>query len=161
VNILGAQAYTRADDTALEVFRVSGALDPVFSPERWERIRADALEALGGRLDLDTEVARKSRAYARASKGKREPTRVVVDNHASDFATVVEVHTTDRVGLLYEITRALAQTGCDIEVSRIATYGDDVVDVFYVHDLVGARITEPSRIAEIEAAILGRVGSEG
>jgi [protein-PII] uridylyltransferase len=160
VNILGAQAYTRADDTALEVFRVAGALDPSFPPERWERIRADAAAVLAGRLDLEAEVAKKGRAYAKASKGKREPARVVVDNQASDFATVVEVHTTDRVGLLYEITRALASTGCDIEVARIATYGDDVVDVFYVNDLVGARITDPARIAEIERAILSRIGSD-
>ncbi|MGH2829976.1 MAG: HD domain-containing protein, partial [Actinomycetota bacterium] len=158
INILAAQGFTRADGIALEVFRVVGALDPELPPARWDRVRDTARAVLAGDMDLDREIEERRRAYARPSKGKREPTHVVVDNGISDFATVVEVHATDRVGLLYDITHTLAELGLDIHLARIATYGDDVVDVFYVRDLLGQRINDQSRMDAVRAALLRRLG---
>lgn len=157
INILSAQVFTRADGLALEVFRVVGAFDPEFPPERWERVRADAAGALGGELDLERELAAKRRTYARESRGKREPARVVVDTYASDFATVIEVHAADRIGLLYAITSAIADAGLTIDVAKVATYGDDVIDSFYVRDLEGQKVADPERISAISSAVLARV----
>ena len=82
-----------------------------------------------------------------------------VNRGAGDFHTVIEVHATDSVGLLYAITRALADLELDILLAKVATYGEDVVDAFYVRDLVGEKVVEPDRIAAIEAAITARLGT--
>ncbi|MGZ4121286.1 MAG: [protein-PII] uridylyltransferase family protein, partial [Actinomycetota bacterium] len=155
-NILSAQVFTRADDVALDVFRV--AADPLTFGERRDRILDAAARALTGALDLDREIRARARGYPTVYKGKHEPARVVVDNRASDFATVIEVHATDRVGLLYDIARALADAGLTIDVARIATYGHDVVDAFYVRELDGSKVDGAERTQSIERAVFARVG---
>lgn len=158
IDVVAAQVFTRADGAALEILRVVGALDPVIDDARWERVRADVRRGLADRDALESRIVAKRETYAgRARRGRREPPRVVVDNAASDFYTLVEVHAPDRIGLLYAITRALADLGLDIHLAKVATYGDDVVDVFYVRDLEGQRIEDPERIRAIERSVLERI----
>lgn len=158
LNVLGAQAYTRADGMALEVFRVEALSD---EERRFEKVVDDIRKALRGRLSLDVRLAAKRRQHGgRAGKGKGEPPRVVIDNEVSDFHTVIEVHATDRVGLLYALTRALADMELDIGLAKVSTYAEDVVDVFYVRDLDGQKVSDPEHLSEIERTILHRLGSE-
>ena len=123
--------------------------------DRWDRISLDVRSALAGELDLDDALARKARQERhRRPAGRRPlPARVVVDNDASPTHTVVEVHAADHVGLLREITTALYRASCDISLAKIATYGADVVDVFYVRDFEGRRITDPDKLQQIEDAL--------
>jgi [protein-PII] uridylyltransferase len=158
INVLSAQIFTRDDGVALEAFRVQGSHERDVDSARWERVAADAQRALAGKISLDVRLAEKRDAYARPSKGKREPTKVIVDNKVSDFYTVVEVHATDRIGLLYAITRALADMELDIHAAKVATYADDVVDVFYVRDVEGQKATDPEHMREIERTVLLRIG---
>ena len=66
----------------------------------------------------------------------------------SSLATIVEVFTQDRVGVLYAITQTLADLGLDIALAKVSTEGEKVADVFYVHR-AGERITD-----ERERAVL-------
>lgn len=158
LNVVGADVYTRSDGVAVEIFRLEALGDEV---QRFERVVSDARKALRGRLSLDVHLSEKRRDYAlRPAKGKQEPPRIVVDNRSSDFHTVIEVHATDRVGLLYTITRALADLELDIQTAKIATYAEDVVDVFYVRDLEGQKVTDREHVAEIERTILHRLAAE-
>jgi [protein-PII] uridylyltransferase len=52
----------------------------------------------------------------------------------SGRSTVVDVHTVDRIGVLYAITSAIAELELDIVVARVQTVGHEVTDVFYVRD---------------------------
>jgi [protein-PII] uridylyltransferase len=151
INIISAQIFTRPDGAALEVFRVTGSFEAEIEGGRWESVAADLRAALRGRLALEARLAEKRHAYgARPARGKREPPRVIVDNTASDFATVIEVHAPDRIGLLYAVTSTLAELDLDIHLAKVATYGEDVVDAFYVRDLEGQKVTEPARIEAVE-----------
>jgi [protein-PII] uridylyltransferase len=159
INVLSGQVFTRKDGTALEVFRVTGTHEDEIDPSRWERVRSDVAPVLAGDRSLDDRITAKRDAYTRPSKGKREEPRVLVENRASDFYTVVEVHATDRVGLLYAITDALASLGLDIHSAKVATYAEDVVDVFYIRDGGGQKVTEPEKIRRIERTVLARIGA--
>lgn len=155
LNVLAAEIYTRADGVALEVFRVE-ALG--HEEHRFERVAEDARLALLGRLALDARLAEKQRDYAgRFGKGKKEAPQVVVDNRVSDFYTVIEVHATDRIGLLFTITRALADMELDIHLAKVSTYAEDVVDVFYVRDLDGQKVEDEKYLDEIRRTILHRL----
>lgn len=156
LNVLGAEAFTREDGLALEVFRVEALGD---EEGRFEHVTEDARRALRGRLSLDARLAEKRELAARPSTRIRKPPRVVVDNRASDFSTVVEVHATDRIGLLSTIARALAELELDVRLAKVSTYGDDVVDVFYVRDLDGQKVTDPEYVFEVERTILHRLGA--
>ena len=83
-----------------------------------------------------------------------EPPRVVVDNRASRDATVVEVHAVDAIGVLYRITRALAELDLNIVSAKVQTLGDRVVDAFYVRDMAGNKVTDPAALVEVERALL-------
>jgi [protein-PII] uridylyltransferase len=67
---------------------------------------------------------------------------------------VVEVTGLDRPGLLYELTTTLSKLNLNIASAHVATFGERVVDVFYVTDLTGAQITTPARQAAIKRALL-------
>jgi [protein-PII] uridylyltransferase len=158
INVVSAEIYTREDGVALEVFRVETVGD---EERRFERVREDAAKALRGRLSLDVRLAEKRKDYAgRVPKGKQEPPAVVVDNSASDFYTVIEVHATDRIGLLYTITKTLADMELDIHIAKISTYAEDVVDVFYVRDLDGQKVADDEHLDEIKKTILHRLTAE-
>ncbi len=150
-----AEIYTRSDGVAVEVFRVIGHHGSV-SDERWARIRSDVSAALHSKLDVDAELTKKSAQARRRRDHPRRAaaTRVVVDNDASEANTVVEVHTSDRLGLLRLITKTLAGAGCDLSLAKVATYGVQVVDVFYVRDLEGRKITDRDHIDRVERSLV-------
>ena len=72
---------------------------------------------------------------------------------------MIDVHTTDGIGVLYRITRALADFDVDIRTARVQTLGNHVVDAFYVVDGRGDKITDDDTIAEIERAIVHALGT--
>ena len=75
----------------------------------------------------------------------RPTTKVTVNNEISNQATVVEVEGLDRPGLLSALTRTISALNLDIASAHITTYGERVVDAFYVTDLTGAKISNPAR----------------
>jgi [protein-PII] uridylyltransferase len=67
---------------------------------------------------------------------------------------VLEVSGLDRPGLLYELTTAIGKLNLNIASAHIATFGEKAVDVFYVTDLTGAKITSTGRQLVIRQALL-------
>jgi [protein-PII] uridylyltransferase len=79
---------------------------------------------------------------------------VTINNQWSHRYTMVEVTGLDRTGLLYELTATLSKLNLNIASAHVATFGERVVDVFYVTDLMGAQITSPTRQAAIKRALV-------
>ena len=69
------------------------------------------------------------------------PTRTVITNEATNLYTLLEVQTPDRLGLLYDLLRALGKLKINVVLSRIATEKGAAIDSFYVVDVEG----EPRR----------------
>jgi [protein-PII] uridylyltransferase len=67
---------------------------------------------------------------------------------------MVEITGLDRTGLLYEMTTTLSKLNLNIASAHVATFGERVVDVFYITDLMGAQITSPTRQAAIKRALI-------
>ncbi len=143
---------------AVEVFEV----EPAFgSPPDWTRVTADVERAVGGRLSLDARLAERARAYAglrRASTARPAEPRVLFDDEASATATVVEVRAPDGIGVLYRITRALADCDLDVRSAKVSTLGHEVVDAFYVMDASGAKVADAGHRREVELAVLAELG---
>ena len=86
--------------------------------------------------------------------------RVHFDNDASAIATVIEVEGLDRPGLLYDVTHAIFESGLSISSAMVATYGERAVDVFYVRDGFGHKVTHETRIAAVQVRILKALEAE-
>jgi [protein-PII] uridylyltransferase len=155
LDVLAANAYSSDAGRALAQFTVT---DMFRDETPWARVTADLDRALTGTMALHARLAERSRTYGRKTPPHRSisPT-VTFDNSASDSATVIDVHTTDEMGVLYRITRALAELDLDIRSAKVQTMGDQVVDSFYVRDRAHQKITDRTVLAEIERAILHSV----
>jgi [protein-PII] uridylyltransferase len=79
---------------------------------------------------------------------------MAIDNAQSSRETVIEITGLDRPGLLYELTTALSRLSLNITSAHVATFGERAVDVFYVTDLTGTRVTQPDRQVAIRSAVM-------
>jgi len=157
VNILGAQVYTRSDGVALDIFRIAGYFEKTVDEDAWDMIKADITRALEGKISLEYRVAEKAKRYKGSGTAKRAQKifpEVTIDNTSSDFYTVIEVHAEDRIGLLYTITRVMHDLRLDIHLAKVSTSVDKVVDVFYVWDIHGQKLSDAEQIEDIKKAIL-------
>ena len=77
------------------------------------------------------------------------PDDIRVDNETSRSCTIFEIFACDRRGLLYHLARSLHDQGLLIRFAKIGTYLDQVVDVFYVTDRQGRKLTDTQQIEEI------------
>ena len=80
--------------------------------------------------------------------------RIQTDNSTSQTHTIFDIFAVDRPGLLYAIARTLFESGLSVSRAKIATFLDQVVDVFYVTDQAGAKIEDESQLAEIRRRLL-------
>ena len=144
-NIVDAQIYTTTDGLALDTIFVSREFPDDGDEERRGRRVSGLIErTLAGLEHLPEQIARKALAKPRI-KAFELPTDVIVNNSWSDRLTVVEVSGLDRPGLLYDLTRALSDLSLNIASAHIATFGERVVDVFYVTDLTGHKLESKAR----------------
>ena len=151
LTVLAAEAVSDAGMAASR-FRVEASEHDI----DWERVTGDLRRAIDGHLAIEARLAQPragSRRHMRRQLLAAEPT-VRLDNNASGTATVIEVRAPDRLGVLYRITRALADLDLDIRTAKVATLGDEVVDSFYVTTSAGAKVVDRDHLREVERAIL-------
>ncbi|MFH1242314.1 MAG: [protein-PII] uridylyltransferase [Pseudomonadota bacterium] len=154
INILSADITTWSDGTAVDSFKVTGPLDRIHPEEVWARVNSNLNNVFSGKLSLVYRLSKKAAPSILSDKRRpRRPPHVIVDNHISDFFTLIEVFADDRIGLLYLITRTLFDLRLDIRIAKIATKGDQVADVFYVRDLEGQKVEDAEHVKEIEEAL--------
>ncbi len=150
INILGAHVYTSRSGLALEVYRV----DTPAGGEQEERLVWEGFErslerVLRGDVRVDELLKRHRRPLGPPRGFGTEPTRVEISNDVSDFYTVVDVVTNDRLGLLHDLTRVIADHGLEVYISKAGRVLDQVSDTFYLKDREGRKITDPARIASL------------
>ncbi len=155
-NIVDAQIFTTSDGFALDSIYVSRAFDrDEDEMRRGRRIVAAIERALKGEIRIADLVADKHPPVASArAKTFLVPPDMAIDNALSSRETVIEVTGLDRPGLLYELTTAFSRLSLNITSAHVATFGERAVDVFYVTDLIGTRVTQPDRLAAIRAAVM-------
>jgi [protein-PII] uridylyltransferase len=161
LNILSARITTRDNGIALDVFRVShesGGL--AMEEERWGRVDRDLEAVITGEREIAALVASAQHVKISAKKFiRRVPTEVTVDNRSSEQYTVIDVFTQDRVGLLFDVTHTLFEQGLLIHLARISTNADQALDVFYVSDRKGHKITDLARMRELRETLAARLGA--
>ena len=159
-NIVGAQIFTMANGMALDVFSIQAAAtgDDAWptafaEPTRLARLATLIEQALSGRLRLREQLARRALPQPR-SHVIAVPARAFVDNTASATHSVIEVNGRDRPGLLFEITSALTDLGLSISTAKVMTWGERVVDVFYVKDVFGHKVDGEAKLERIRKRLL-------
>jgi [protein-PII] uridylyltransferase len=127
VSVRAARAWTQ-DGLGISVWDVAETgLDDILLRQRMEAI-AD------GRIDAAERLRR-------VKPVQLEPT-VAVRPEASPRATVIEVRSADRPGLIYTVCAALASMDVSVRSAHISTLGPQAVDVFYVQEASAGALSE-------------------
>ncbi len=159
-NIVDAKIFTTTDGMALDLFSIQDSQgQPVTDARHIERLRQTAKRVLNGEIVPRSVID--ARQVRRREEAFRVEPQVLMDNNASDSYTVVEVNGRDRPGLLHDLTRALFVSRLSIHSAQITTYGERAVDVFYVKDVYGLKVTHPQRIDEVKMRVLEALGDGG
>ena len=153
-NIVGAQITTTRDGHALDIIRLQREFDRSEDElRRAERIASTIKALMKGKFKIDDIRPDREKPKESLQPFSVEP-QVVIDNNLSDEATVIEINCLDRPGLLYDLTRELADAKLNIASAHIATFGEKVVDVFYVTDLAAKKLTNAARQNAIRKRLL-------
>ena len=159
-NIIDARIHTTRVGMAVDNFLVQ---DPLGQPFREDsqiaRLKTAIEDALAGKIQLVPQLAKRPLARPRAASFDVLAT-VFFDNQASGRFTVVEVSARDKPALLNRLARALFECRLIINSAHITQYGERAVDTFYVTDLLGGKVTNKDRLAQIEAALLAAAADQ-
>ncbi len=129
-------------------------------PPDWAQFGDDLAKARRGRLAIDARLRERAAQYGRLQRpqaAQQPVVRVRLDNDVSERATVIEVRAEDGIGLLYRITRTLADFHLDIRHAKALTLGHEVIDTFYVVTDEHEQITSAEFTSELERALLDAV----
>ncbi|HJN65865.1 MAG TPA: ACT domain-containing protein, partial [Pirellulales bacterium] len=85
------------------------------------------------------------------------PIRVLYDNVTSKRATIVQIFSPNRPGLLYTVARKLHDLDLSVLAAKIGTHIDQVVDVFYVVDSGGQKIRDKNRLESVRDELLAEI----
>lgn len=156
MNIVDAKIYTTRDGMALDIIWVQDQDGGAISEERRvERLKDMLRKVLSGEVLPPDAIEERTKRQRRADAfSVAVAPQVFIDNDLSDSYTVIEVNGLDRPGLVHALTRALFHLGLTIGSAHVATYGERAVDVFYVKDVIGHKVTNANKRKAVERHLL-------
>ncbi len=156
--ILDAKIVTLANGMALDTFSIQDRATGTAYEDR------NKLDRLWGRIEQSMSGEIHAARELNALRENALPSRtdvftvaphVVIDNQASAKHTVIEVNGRDRPCLLHDVTQTLTDLGLQIHSAHISTYGERVVDVFYVKDIFGLKVNHGDKLKSIRRRLEG------
>ena len=160
LNILEAKIHTWANGVVLDTFKVEDATLEI--ERRLTQFKADLSSVLDGTALLRNLLSKRQESKTLHRKIiPKVPVDIRVNNQDSQFFTIVEISGEDRLGILYEITQALTDHGCDIHFARVSTLGNRIVDVFYIQNEWGEKVAEKDKIEHLKQSLLTHLTSGG
>lgn len=159
-NIVDAKAFTSPQGMALETFWLQNNEAAALSATgTLAKLTVQIERALAGQMKRSEPQAQRTFVPDRI-KVFKVPPRVIIDNQASAAHTVIEINGRDRPGFLYLVTGALFSLSLQISSAKISTFGERAVDVFYVKDGFGMKISHEARLATIRKTLLDAIREE-
>ena len=132
MDILRGFAFTKPDGLVVDMFHFSDEerfLD--LNEEGPSELVRVLNEIVAGRADVAARLkGREHGAFRRKLPGFAPVIRW--DNDSSRLYTIVEIIAENALGLLYRISRAMSESGCEVDLVLIATEGRRAIDVFHL-----------------------------
>ena len=148
-NVVDARSYTSKDGFATAAFWIQDGDGSPYNQARFSRLRRMIEKTLSGEV-ITREAIKERDKFKKREKAFKVPTSITFDNEGTEIYTIIEVDTRDRPGLLFDLTRTLANMNVYIASAVIATYGEQVVDSFYVKDMFGLKFHSESKQKKLE-----------
>jgi [protein-PII] uridylyltransferase len=158
MDILRGFAFTKPDGLVVDMFHFS-------DQERFLEMNrgGDAHlikvleEVIGGKTDLRVRLKGREEGAFRVRLPGFAPV-IHCDNESSRRFTIVEIVAENALGLLYRMSRAMSQSGCEVDLVLIATEGQRAIDVFHL-TRQGAKLSPDQQVeltANLQRVLEGR-----
>lgn len=159
-SIVDAKVQTLNNGMALDSFWVHDNERTAYRQKRdLKKLIVRIQDAIQGKINPAQDLADAQKA-AMPSRTRvfQVPPRVLLDNKASRSHTVIEINGRDRPALLHDVTSVITYKGLQISSAHISTYGERVVDVFYVKDVFGLKMQGEHKIKAVRNALMAAIG---
>ena len=143
-NVVDARSYITKDGFATAAFWVQDSDGAPYDQSRFSRLRRMIEKTLSGEI-ITRDAIKERDKFKKRERAFKVRTSITFNNDGSEIYTIIEVDTRDRPGLLFDLTRTLANMNVYIASAVIATYGEQVVDSFYVKDMFGLKFYSESK----------------
>lgn len=149
MNILKAEASSNASGCILDLIRFDDPMHTLeLNPDEVGRLEWTIECVLRDSIQV-ADLLKQRRAAVRPASGARILPSIRFNNDASDTCTLLDFTGEDRPGLLYDLTSAIAASGCNIELVLVDTEAHKALDVFYMTKL-GGKLDVPSQTALLD-----------
>ncbi len=153
INILSADIYTRRYNLALDILKIDNIPDPYNIDRFIKRLKDDLLNLLNEKITLE-DIYKKRYVIRKSPISIKTEDKVIIDEEASDFYTIIEIYTWERPGVLHTVSKVLHKYDLNINFAKITTPGEQVVDIFYVTTKDGGKILNPELHNKIKEDLL-------
>ncbi|HCI48213.1 MAG TPA: [protein-PII] uridylyltransferase [Rhodospirillaceae bacterium] len=154
-SILDAKIFTFTNGLVLDVFAIQDLHgNAITSGDKLAKLSVSINRMLDNPAEVVKLIAPRREDLPARTEVFTVPPRVLIDNSASNQSTVVEINGRDRPGLLYDLGKVLTEEGLQISAAKVTTYGEKAIDVFYLRDAGGLKITHEARLDRIRERLL-------
>ena len=155
VHIYDARIFTTKDKYVIDQFRIQDISCKAITDESYlKRIKKNINKAI---LEKKTDFHKKRKIQSPicySTEGVFEvPTSITIDNKLSSSYTIIEIETLNRPFLLHDISCRFKDMHISITSAHINSFGEKAIDVFYVKDRFGFKITDSHFIQKLKTRI--------
>jgi len=151
-----AKVFTRKNNYVINSFNVTDFNNhEIISETNHNKIERSLLKIIDNKVQFEKEFEIANEKWKKIEKLKYESEpNVKFEDH--ERFTIIDVHSYDRVGLLYQLTHKMVEIGLTVYFAKISTKVEEVVDTFYVLKNDGKKILK-SEFEFIKAELLGAI----
>ena len=154
-DVVSAKIITRSDGYALDTFFIQNKeKKPISEDYLRNKLIKTISFGLEGNFDIEKALNTKWEEIPARFRAVKAPTRIIVDNQTSESFTILDIKCKNAPGVLYKITKTLTSLGIQINTANVSTYGDRVVDIFYIKNAFGSKVDDERTIEKIKYSIL-------
>jgi len=154
-DVVNAKIITRSDGYALDTFFIQNKdRKPISEEHSKKRLLKIISQGLEGNFNVEKALNLRWEEIPARFRAVKAPTRVIIDNNMSDEYSILEIKCKNAPGVLYRITKVITSLGFQINTANVSTYGDRVVDIFYIKNAFGSKIDDNVTIEKVKTSIL-------
>ena len=154
-DVVNAKIITRSDGYALDTFFIQNKnRQPIIEEKKKKKLLKVISQGLEGNFNVEKALNKRWEEIPARFRAIKAPTRVIIDNNMSDEYSILEIKCKNAPGVLYRITKVITSLGLQINTANVSTYGDRVVDIFYIKDAFGSKIDNNKSMDKVKMSIL-------